>query len=62
MAPFDIKCSKCGSPSIPKRVEIVANPVLPSQIVDLILVIDCPKCGLRKQPAPMDPIPGNPHV
>jgi hypothetical protein len=55
MAALDIKCDVCGSPSIPKSVEIVANPQVPSQIVDLILLIDCPKCGERKQPAPMDP-------
>jgi hypothetical protein len=61
MTPLDIKCNQCGSDSIPRRVEIVANPQRPSQIVDLILVIDCPKCGERKQPAPADPLPGDPR-
>jgi hypothetical protein len=54
MAALDITCEKCGSPAIPKRVEIVVNPKLPSQIIDLILVIYCPKCGWQKQPAPPD--------
>ena len=32
--------------------EITANPKRPSEIVDLILWIDCPHCGPRKQSAP----------
>jgi hypothetical protein len=58
MAVLDIKCTECGSDALPKRVEIVANPERPTQIVELILVIQCPKCGWRKQPAPMDRPPG----
>jgi YgiT-type zinc finger domain-containing protein len=49
-----ITCDQCGSEAVPLRIEIVANPNHPHQIVEEILLIKCPKCGERKQPAPPD--------
>jgi hypothetical protein len=52
MQPQNVTCDRCGSDAVPVHIEIVANPDRPSEIVDLILWIDCPNCGPQKQPAP----------
>ena len=50
--PKNITCDICGRSAIPAHFEIIANPKRPSEIVDLILWIDCPHCGPGKQSAP----------
>ena len=49
-----IKCDVCGSYATRLEIEIVGTAETPSEIVDLIAWIQCPKCGPRKQPAPPD--------
>jgi hypothetical protein len=48
----NITCDSCGRSAVPAHFEIIANPKRPSEIVDLLLWIDCPHCGPRKQSAP----------
>jgi hypothetical protein len=50
--PTKITCGNCGRGAVPAHFEIIANPKRPSEIVDLLLWIDCPHCGPRKQAAP----------
>jgi hypothetical protein len=50
--PANTICDVCGASAIPAHFEIIDNPKRPSEIVDLILWIDCPHCGPRKQSAP----------
>ena len=50
--PTNITCDSCGGSAVPAHFEIIANPKRPSEIVDLLLWIDCPHCGPRKQAAP----------
>jgi hypothetical protein len=50
--PTKITCDNCGRGAVPAHFEIIANPKRPSEIVDLLLWIDCPHCGPRKQAAP----------
>src|SRR5262249_21262123 len=50
--PKNITCDVWGRSAVPAHFEIIANPKRPSEIVDLILWIDCPHCGPGKQAAP----------
>jgi transcription elongation factor Elf1 len=47
----NIKCNACGASASPLEIEVVGTADLPSEIVDVISWIRCPKCGPRKQTA-----------
>ena len=47
----NITCAVCGAISKPLEIEFVATADAPSEIIDVISWIHCPKCGPRKQPA-----------
>jgi hypothetical protein len=50
----NITCAVCGAISKPLEIEFVATVDAPSEIIDVISWIHCPKCGPRKQPAQSD--------